>query len=183
MSIDKCLSTLGHVFQDHYVHPSAPSSSKTFIFHNQNACVLICFSPSSHALQEKKQIFFVFAICFFPGNICYFFPLVPIVFPMFFPIFFPTNHGKNMGKTMGTFHSVFFSMLDFFPTNFPMFSQQTRHFPMEKMADLSHRRRGALTGQRCSSLPQSLAAELSPPFDRLRWLTKVMVGLYIIYSI
>jgi len=74
MSLDKCLPTLGNGFQDqdHYVHPSAPSSSKTFIFHNQNACGFIIFSPSSHALQAKKQTFFVFAMFFSRQHLLFF---------------------------------------------------------------------------------------------------------------
>lgn len=101
MSFDKCLSTLGHAFQDHYVHPSAPSSSKTFIFHNQNACVLIIFSPSSHALQAKKTCLFL--PWFFSRQHLLFFSIgshsfqnFPMIFPMFFPnkpCIFPWKNG------------------------------------------------------------------------------------------
>lgn len=87
-----------------------------------------------HLMLFKQKKLVCFCHGFFPGNICYFFPLVPIVFKISlwsFPCFSPTNPAFSHGK----------------------------------MADLSHRWRRALTGQRCSSLPQSLAAELSPPFD------------------
>ena len=118
-------------------------------------------------LFKQKNKPSLFLPWFFPGNICYFFPLVPIVFPMFFPMFIELDDGKIYRKTLylmvKTMVSCRFSLKSIQWHFF--FSNKSCIFPWTKWRTFPIAWRRALTGQRCSSLPQSLAAELSPPFD------------------
>ena len=132
-------------------------------------------------LFKQKNKPSLFLPWFFPGNICYFFPLVPIVFPMFFPMFIELDDGKIYRKTLylmvKTMVSCRFSLKSiqwhvFFPTN-PAFSHGQNGGPFPSLGDAPWR---ASAAARCPRAWPLSWVHLSTQW--LRWLTKAMVGLY-----